>query len=283
MDKLPVSLGILSYKGPKTVDASLKSYAQAGFLDLFQEAKVFFQSYTEDDKRIADQNGIEHVGRSDNVGIQYGMRWVVENLTSKYILYVDMDNPLIVSVEKARAELEKGLELLKSFQVQVLRYRSRFYPGEQFSDVRKYTTVYTPEEVDPRFSPTDEVFISDCSASSRFFKRTLRPFYARKMIGRSMYVEKNAELRFPGYIQKTDTDVYIVDSAVINWTSQCILTPKKFFLDILDWGDAHLPSKKRFNHGFPTLEPQLNGSWWRNQHFKIGVTEGIFTHRRIDR
>ena len=143
MDKLPVSLGMLSYKGRKTVDASLKSYAQTGFLDLFQEAKVFFQSYTEDDKRIADQNGIEHVGRSDNVGMQYGMRWVVENLTSDYILYVEMDNPLIVSVEKARAELEKGLDLLKSFQVQVLRYRSRFYPGEQFSDVKKiYHGVY---------------------------------------------------------------------------------------------------------------------------------------------
>jgi len=283
MDKLPISLGMLSYKGPKTVDATLKSYAQAGFLDLFQEAKVFFQSYTEEDKRIADQNGIEHVGRIDNVGIQYGTRWVAENLTSDYILYVEMDNPLIVNAEKARAELEKGLALLKAGQVHALRYRSRFFPGEQFGDVRKYTTVYSPEEVDPRFSPTEEVFISDCSEFSRFLKRTFRPFYARKIIGRSLYVEKNPELRFPKYIQKTDQGIYIVDSAVINWTSQSFLTTRKFLLNLLDWGDAHLPSKKRFNHGFPTLEPQLNRSWWRRQHFKIGVTEGIFTHERIDR
>lgn len=68
MDKLPVSLGMLSYQGHQTVDATLKSYAQTGFLELFQEAKVFFQSYTEADKRIADLTGIEHVGRSDNVG-----------------------------------------------------------------------------------------------------------------------------------------------------------------------------------------------------------------------
>lgn len=283
MDKLPISLGMLSYKGPKTVGATLKSYAQTGFLDLFREAKVFFQSCTEEDKRIADQNGIEHVGRSDNVGIQYGTRWVAENLTSDYVLYVEMDNPLIVSTEKARVELEKGLALLKANQVQALRYRSRFLPGEQFGDVKKYTTVYTPQEVDPQFSPTDEVFISDCSALSRFFKRNLRPFYARKIIGRSVYVEKYPELRFPKYIQKTEDGIYIVDSAVINWTSQSFLTSRKFLLDLLDWGDAHLPSKKRFNHGFPTLEPQLNRSWWRWQHFKIGVTEGIFTHHRIDR
>lgn len=283
MDKLPVSLGMLSYKGHKTVDATLKSYAQAGFLELFQEAKVFFQGYSEEDKRIADRNGIEPVGRKDNVGIQYGMRWVAENLTSDYVLYVEMDNPLIVNAEKARIEIEKGLALLEADRVQVLRYRSRFSPGEQFSDVRKYTTAYTPQEIDPRFTQTDEVFVSDCSQISRFLKRSLRPFYARKMIGRSLYVEKNPELRFPKYIRKTDQGIYIVDSAVINWTSQSFLTSRKFLLDILDWGDAHLPSKKRFNHGFPTLEPQLNGSWWRGQHFKIGVTEGIFTHERVDR
>lgn len=283
MDKLPISLGMLSYKGHKTVDATLESYSKTGFLDLFQEAKVFFQSYTDEDKHIAERHGIEHVGRLDNVGIQYGTRWVTENLTGDYILYVEMDNPLIVDVAKARDELEKGLALLKANRVQALRYRSRFLPGEQFSDVKKYTTVYTPQEIDPRFSPTDEVFISECSELSRFFKRTFRPLYARKMIGRSIYVEKSPELRFPRYIQKTDEGFYIVDSSVINWTSQGILTSRKFLLDLLDWGDAHLPSKKRFNHGFPTFEPQLNGSWWRNQHFKIGVTEGIFTHHRIDR
>lgn len=135
-----------------------------------------------------------------------------------------MDNPLIVSVEKARVELEKGLALLKVDQVKALRYRSRFLPGEQFSDVRKYTTVYTPQEIDPRFSPTDEVFISDCSALSRFLKRSLRPFYARKMIGRSIYIEKTPELRFPGYIRKTEDGIYIVDSAVINWTNLTFLT-----------------------------------------------------------
>jgi hypothetical protein len=85
MKKLPISAGILSFKAPQTIDATLAQYGD--FLRHFEEAKVFFQAFSETDREIARKHHIDYSGRTDNVGIQNGMRWVAENLKASCILY----------------------------------------------------------------------------------------------------------------------------------------------------------------------------------------------------
>ena len=280
-DQVPVSVGILSYKAPQTIDATLHAYRQKNFLDLFPEVKLFFQCISDEDVKISQKYGLEYMGRADNIGIQSGMRWVVENLKNDYVLYLENDCPLVVDVTTAKAEIARAVSYLKSGQIDMMRLRSRFTPGEQFADVYKYTTAYTPFEIDNRFVQTDEVQIAQRSKLSRCLKRVLYPSYAMRMMGRSLYIEKDPEKRFPLYIKKTDDGMYIVDSKVINWTNQSILTTKKFFLEMLDFADAH-PCRRTVN-GMQDMEKPLNCRWWRKQHFKIGVSDGLFTHKRLDR
>ena len=101
------------------------------------------------------------------------------------------------------------------------------------------------------------------------------------MMGRGLYIEKWPERLFPKYIWKTGDGMYIVDSKVINWTNQSILTTKRFFLQMLDYADQH--PRSRTVNGFQDMEKPLNCRWWRRQHFKIGVSDGLFTHQRLDR
>ena len=280
-DQVPVSVGILSYKAPQTIDATLHAYRQKNFLALFPEVKLFFQCISDEDVKISQKYNLEYIGRADNIGIQDGMRWVVENLKSDYVLYLENDCPLVVDVTSAKAEITRAVSYLESGQIDMMRLRSRFTPGEQFADVYKYTTAYTPFEIDNRFVQTDEVQIAQRSKLSRCLKRVLYPSYAMRMMGRSLYIEKDPEKRFPFYIKKTDDGMYIVDSKVINWTNQSILTTKKFFLEMLDFADAH-PCRRTVN-GMQDMEKPLNCRWWRKQHFKIGVSDGLFTHKRLDR
>ena len=51
-------------------------------------------------------------------------------------------------------------------------------------------------------------------------------------------------------------------------------------LELLDWAKAH--PKRRTLNGFQVLEINLNSPWWRAQHFKVAVGEGLFTHARLD-
>ena len=280
-EQVPVSVGILSYKAPKTIDATLQAYQQKRFLKLFPEVKLFFQCASEDDIEISRKYNLECMGRPDNIGIQNGMRWVVENLKSDYVLYLENDCPLVVDRATAKREINRAVSHLASGQIDVMRLRSRFTPGEQFADVRKYTTVYTPAEIDPRFEETQEVRIVPRASGLRFLKRMFYPSYALRMIGRSLYIEEHPEKRFPRYIKKTADGMYIVDSQVINWTNQSILTTKKFFLEMLDYADAH-PCRRTVN-GMQDMEKPLNCRWWRKQHFNVGVSDGLFTHQRLDR
>ena len=280
-DKVPVSVGILSYKAPRTIAATLEAYAQHNFLDIFAEVKLFFQCVSDEDIQTAKKHKLEWCGRSDNIGIQNGMRWVVENLKSEYILYLENDCPLVVDTATAEFEINRAMKYLASGQIDVMRLRSRFTPGEQFADVRKYTTVHTPFEIDERFVQTDEVRISQRPKWHRFLKRLFYPGYGIRMIGRSLYIEKGPERLFPKYIWKTGDGMYIVNSKVINWTNQSVLTTKRFFLQMLDYADQH--PRSRTVNGLQDMEKPLNCRWWRGQQFKIGVSDGLFTHKRLDR
>ncbi len=272
MQKLPVSVGILSYKAHKTIDHTLTQYGD--FLTHFEEAKVFFQCVSEADQRIAEKHKIAWQGRPDNIGIQSGMRWVVENLNGEYILYMENDFQLLYDVKTAVREIEKALDLVRTGRADIVRLRSRFNAGEPFNDVRKYTHLFKPVAIHPDFRDFHKI------QKTMPMLKYLRPGKARRLAARALYLEKEPEKLFPKIIKK-DGDFYFVDSAYLNWTNNPTIVRKDLFLKLLDYADAH-PSHRTVN-GMQDLEKPLNCRWWQEQHLTIAIGNGIFIHNRLDR
>ena len=270
MQKLPVSIGILSFKAYKTIDATLTQYRD--FLDHFDDAKVFFQTFCDLDREIAEKHNVQYLKRDNNIGIQDGIRWVVENSKNDYVLYLENDFHLLRDVDYCVDEIAKALALLQNGKIDMMRLRSRFVPGEPYGNL-VYTKYFKPQHIHPDFKDFHKI------RKTVPFLKYLRPFKARRVAASSLYIEEFPEKISP-YIKKED-GYYVADSCVLNWTNNPTLIAKKLFLELLDYADKH-PSSRTV-YGFQDLEKPLNCRWWRNRHFKIGVCDGIFTHCRLDR
>ena len=273
MNKLPISVGILSFKAYKTIENTLQQYNDMNFFSIFQEAKVFFQTFCEKDKEIAEKFNIDYEKREDNIGIQGGIEWIVKTLKSDYILFLENDFHLLYDLNKTFTILEKSLKLIQSGKIDMMRLRSRFQAGEPFGDVEKYTRIFKPQQIHPNFKDFHKI------KKTIPFLKYLRPLKAKKISARALYIEQYPE-NICHQIKRED-DYFIVDSSVLNWTNNPTLVSRELFLKLIDYANKH-PSSRTV-YGFQDLEKPLNCRWWRKQHFKIGVCDGIFTHRRLDR
>lgn len=275
MKKLPISVGLLSWRAAQTIANTLSRYREDGdFASRFAEFKVFFQECSPSDRAVAERFGVAFEGRADNIGIQDGMRWVVESLTGEFVLYLENDFNLAVPPDEACAEIEAARNWIESGRVDMVRLRSRFDPGLPCTAPVKYSSVFRPKDVDPRFRLHDQL------VTPNPLVRWLRPFKARRIAARAIYVEREPERRFP-QIFRREPEGLVTTSAFLNWTNNPVLIRRELFLRIADYADAH-PSHRTVG-GFQDFEKPLNCRWWRAQKFRIGLPDGIFTHNRIDR
>jgi hypothetical protein len=279
-----VGLGILSWKSHDTLEKTLKSYEDGNLFSFFDQNLIYFNSLSEDDIKIAKKFGLEYNGSKENLGIFGGTEALAKSMRCKYILLLQNDCPLIGG-GNIKKQLETSIALLETGKIDLMRLRHRFLMGEGFSDVKNYLRYYPLREIDENYtgesySVTEKDF--ECGFA-KTLRGLLRPFKKKRLIGRGVYVEKHPEQLFPKYVEKTEDGVFIVDSAVINHTDQSLLLKKDFLLDVL-FGYC----RKRFKNPLATNRRQtqeviLNCRWWRQQHYKIGVCEGLFSHQRFDR
>ena len=68
MEKLPISVGILSWKSGQTLVNTLQTYFQQEFLHQINDVCILFQEVSEQDKQI-EHFGIPYIGMKDNIGI----------------------------------------------------------------------------------------------------------------------------------------------------------------------------------------------------------------------
>lgn len=271
-EPLPISAGILSWKAPLTVANTVRQYGD--FPSRLAEFRIFFQECSERDREVAREAGIEFDERSDNIGIQRGIRWVIENLSSEFVIFLENDFNLLVPPDEACRELEKALDWIRSDAVDMVRLRSLFNPGEPCGDPEKYSSVFRPVDVDPRFRNPERL------GKGNAFVRFFRPFKSRRVAARGAYVEREPEKVFPDVFRRDATGL-ITLSRYLNWTNNPVLIRRDLFLWIADYADAH-PSHRTVG-GYQDFEKPLNCGWWRRQDFRIGLIDGIFTHNRLDR
>ena len=279
MQKTTIGIGILSWKAHETLRKSLDSYRANGFLDCFDQKVIYFSDISTEDKAIASEYGWDYAG-GPNEGIAGGMKHLAENIETDYILLLQNDNPIVEDVEFAKAYLDKVIALLQSGKADLARMRHRWQVGEGFADVAKYLKYYDVKNQSPDFIPMEHE-IKTIPSWKKQLNRLLKPHNAKRFIGRSIYIEENPNEIYPQWI-KRDGDILICDSAVLDFTDQCLLISRDTWLNVfVPFVEAN-PASTRSSNGFQAPELCINGPWWRDSHFKIAQGRGLFTHARYD-
>lgn len=273
-----IGVGILSWRSHETLKKSLQSYEKIGFKNLFDKHKIIFQEMSKKDEYIANEYGYDYVGTRKNKGIQAGHRLIFENLSTDYVLILENDNPIIETFDICYQRLSQAIKYLENGKIDMMRLRHRWNFGEGFS-LEKYLKYYTILKPHEKYNYTHN---NDSSFSSfiKYFRRLMRPSKAIRISGYSLYVEENPEILFPNFIKKIDEDFFVVSSYIMPWTNQSVLIKRELYGELLKY--AYNNPSSRTANGFQDLEKPLNCRWWRNKKFKIGVSEGIFTHNRFD-
>lgn len=281
-----LGIGILSWRAHDTLRCSLESYRRTpGFLDLFGERVIFFSDLSEADHKIAHEFGWRATG-GENRGIAAGMRRLAEQFSTPYVILLQNDNPLVEELPFCEAHLRAALDLLDGSAVNLVRLRHRWHVGEGFSDVAKYIRYHPIVDASPHWIPSYHgvsraQFPDDLK--KRFF-RAFRPIKTRRLIGRSVFIENAPDVLFPKDISRVSAggdDFFVISSRVLEFSDQCVMMEKRFFLNVLmDYVDKH-PSSRTLN-GFQVPEMCLDGGWWRRQAFKVAQGTGIFSHARVD-
>ena len=275
-----IGVGVLSWKAHQTLEKSLQSYRDNGFLDMFDSKLIYFSDMVDADEAIAKKYGWDYAG-GPNKGIAYGMKMMAEYLDTDYILLLQNDNPIVEDAEFAKKHIKEAVNLIETGKADMARMRHRWRVGEGFADVEKYLRYYNARSPSPQFIPTEHDLDSHPhTAWHRFINHILRPSNAQRFRGRSVFIEDHPETLYPDHIQR-EGDFLIIDSSVIDFTDQCLLISRQMWLDILiPYVESH-PSG-RLPNGFQAPEICINGKWWREQHFKILQGQGVFTHDRKD-
>jgi hypothetical protein len=278
MNNITIGVGILSWKSHKTLEKSLESYQKIGFKNLFDEVKIIFQEITPEDKKLAEKYGYDYVGTEKNLGIQNGHKLIHDNLSTDYVLVLENDNPIIVDNKTLKERISKSIEHLENGNIDVMRLRHRWNFGEGFS-LEKYTEYYDVKNLDEKYC-SEDIKTSFFSSLKKSAKRFFRADKSLRIAGYSLYFEKEPQKVFPKYIKKIDEEIFSVSSNILTWTNQSAFLKRKFYGELIDYAYAN-PSSRTSNN-FQDLEKPLNCKWWREQNYKIGVCEGIFTHNRFD-
>mgnify|MGYP006278586357 CR=1 FL=1 len=267
-----VGVGLLSWKAPATLQATLESHLASGLFSLFDEHLIFFQERSESDIAVAERFGLRHAGNEANTGIVGGVRSLVEGMECDYLLLLENDCPMVESGEEACRQIDAALADMVNEDIPVFRFRSRRDPGEGLESVGKFYRYHADRVPAP----------AGYSPSMSRLRRLFRPAKARRVIGASAYADCEPDRVFPDVFGRTVCDNLVVDSRYINWTNQSVLVDRRWMRDlVLPYVDAH-PSNRLVN-GFSDIEKELNSSWWREQGFRVGLVPGVFTHRRLDR
>lgn len=242
-EKLPLSIGILSWKSGQTLIDTLFTYYQNGLLGLTDDIKLFFQEFSNEDKQIAEHFGVQYLASPDNIGIGKAFIELAKNAKYENFLILEHDWKLIESPEVTFNRLKNGIKYLNS-GVDTIRFRHRKEPGfPHFSE--KYVNInfeYFDQEIQ-----TQSSHLLD-----------------------SIHWIENPETQFPGRIKKEEflgETYYAANSEVANWTNNPGLFKTKFFLDVL----------QEFTGNGIDLEGKIS-YWWARQNFKVAHGGGLFKH-----
>ena len=109
MDKLPISIGILSWHSGQVLVDTLTTYHSNGLFDMVNDVTILFQEITPQDIQIATHFGLNFIGLQKNIGIGQAFIKLTENAESDYVLILEHDWNLIEDKETTYNTLKRSV------------------------------------------------------------------------------------------------------------------------------------------------------------------------------
>jgi hypothetical protein len=269
IEKLPISIGILSWNSNQTLRNTLESYRKNGLFEIVNDVTLFFQEVSDEDRKISKEYDIPFIGYEENIGIGNAFIKLSEISRSDNLLLLEHDWELIEDKETTFNRLKSGIELLNS-DYSVVRYRHRKNPGYPL-----YTQLaYQGNELnhyDESIQLTSP-HLMDC-----------------------IHWIENPDVEFPDKISK-EGEYFFSTSRWSNFTNNPCMYKKNFYINTVfpfkqikekdseyykNFGNNlnHYGSVEPWKH---SLEVDI-GYWWSRQEFKIAWSEGLFKHNDVQK
>lgn len=238
MEKLPISIGILSWKSGQTLVNTLQTYFERQFLHQVNDVCILFQEVSEQDKQIANHFGIPYIGLENNIGIGEGFIRLTNQAQTENIMVLEHDWKLIENKETTIERIKSGIEMLNK-GYSCVRYRHRKEPGYPH-----FSFQYQGRELD---------------------------YYDKEIEVKSPHLLDSVHWtdpaeQFPQHISK-DGEYFTTTSRYGNWTNNPCLYKKDFYLETV----------KQFAGTGIALEGNIS-KWWAKQTYKVAHGEGLFKH-----
>jgi len=270
-----LSVGILSYRAHKTLDAALQLHAAHGLQRAAAEFFVYFNALEEADREIAARAGVAFSGSAENAGIYGGFRSIAELASKPYVLILEND---VVPFDGADVIgcLRNCLSDMEAFGIKIFCVRSRENPG-QGDPWKKYIKCFPiARPINPKIASQQTPWLSRV-------KMLAEHGYLSKFKGAAFYAEKAPHTAQPSAIRRLPSGNYLTDSRFRNWSNLALLVERRFFLDIVCHRVETNPDPRLVN-GNQDIERALNSWWWRRRREPMGhAGKGAFTHARLDR
>ena len=244
-ERFPISAGILSYFAPKTLEHTLQSYKDSGFLDAVDDFFVVLQKSERQDKEkeVCDAFGVRAFLMETNGKMASGFRAIYEYAKNDIILPLENDFAIYTTRDEVDSFLSNAIYFINE-GYDYIKGRSRYNAG-----VPNYALDFWKDE-----SP--------------------HTFVNHTHLTESLYWEKDPELVYPSKMQriqpKNGSDAwYAASSSSCNYTNNPFLCSKAFFAEAIL---PHLVDGEN-------IEDRLT-SLWSKQDYSCVVGPGLFTHDR---
>ena len=238
MEKLPISIGILSWHSGQVLVDTLTTYYENGLFDMVNDVTILFQEVTPQDMEIARHFGLDFIGLQKNVGIGQAFIRLTENAKEDYVLVLEHDWNLIENKQTTYDTLKRSYQAIE-MGMDVVRLRHRVNPGNPHFSFRhkgKELTYYD-----------DEI---GCQSPH--------------LLDSLHWLDPSIE--FPDKIQKLGQH-FITTSRWGNWTNNPTMYKKDFYLETV----------RQFAGEGIALEGNIS-KWWAQQQFGVAHGEGLFMH-----
>lgn len=198
MDKLNLSIGILTWNAHNTLRNTLESYKKSGLLDMVNDVCIFAQEGKEVDYKLASDYGTDIILSPNNVGIGMGLTTLAHAAETDNILLLENDWIILPEYfSTVYRELSKGIDMIEKNKADVVKFRSRRVPGDPL-----YTLQFANREFD---SP--------------------------KHLFECVHWRENPDQDFPEHISKdSETGLYYAKSKYANQTNNPCIYNKEFYI-----------------------------------------------------
>lgn len=238
MEKLPISIGILSWHSGQVLVDTLITYHNNGLFDMVDDVTILFQEFCYQDYEIAKHFELDIIGMNSNIGIGKAFIKLTENAKNENVLVLEHDWNLIEDKETTYKRLKEGIDLLDN-QYDAVRYRHRRNPGvPHFSFRHKGNELnYYDDEI-------------ECTSPH--------------LLDSLHWLDPAKE--FSDKIHRHG-EWFVTTSRWGNWTNNPTMYKKDFYLETV----------RPFAGEGTALEGNIS-KWWAKQEFGVAHGEGLFMH-----